>query len=261
MSRIRGLIALLRSLRNRANRRNVVRALHSYRLAPDFTCPFCGYRGKFDFAGDNLHANSACPKCHALERHRLLDMAIEQGFLSFAGRDVLHFAPEPAVRARILDQRAASYRAADLKPAAGLIRIDLCDIALADESVDLVLCLHVLEHVPNDLKALAEIRRILRPGGEAILMVPMVDGWACTIERASITSREERHLYFGQHDHVRRYGRDFRDRVVSAGFDLHEFSADGWQCAEKGLLPGETVFKAVRPWSPGAGADIQARIL
>ena len=109
-----------------------------------------------------------------------------------------------------------------------------------------MVCSHVLEHV-NDRKALRELKRILRPSGTAILMVPIVEGWDTTYEDPSVSSPEGRDLHFGQSDHIRFYGRDFRDRVRDAGFELTEFTAEEPDVSRYGLLRGDKVFFARRP--------------
>lgn len=124
--------------------------------------------------------------------------------------------------------------------------MDITATGLAGESVDLVIASHVLEHV-DDRAALAEIHRILRPGGEALLLMPVAEGWAETFEDATIVTRAGRHRYFTQHDHLRHYGADVRGRIRDAGFALTEFTADGHQCGDLGIARGETLFLARRP--------------
>jgi len=245
LSKIAGVGRVLRDLARKDVRRNLWRALLAYRLAPDYDCPCCSYRGRFVFAGDTLHPNAECPSCRAMHRHRLLAFAAQAGFVSFAGKSVLHFAPEPAVARLVRAHGPAEYRTADLRKGAAERVANIEAMDDPDSSVDTIICSHVLEHV-DDRAALREIHRILRPGGEAILMVPIVEAWEQSFEDDSIRDPAERHRYFNQWDHVRCYGRDFRDRVEGAGFDLLEFRADGRQCARMGLMRGETVFRAVR---------------
>ena len=248
MHQLKTLWRLITAARDHDVRRNIFRLVHAYRAAPEFDCPCCGRRGRFDVAGETLHFNSECPGCGARERHRLLALAVRDGFISFAGKEVLHFAPEPAVEAMVRSAAPAGYRDADRDPLSAGKVLDIERIGLPDASVDLVLCSHVLEHV-DDGRALAELRRILRPGGEAVLMVPIAEGWADTFEDPSLRSESDRHRYFGQRDHVRRYGADFRERVCAAGFGLAEYAASGRDCGRYGVTPGEVVFRAMRPES------------
>lgn len=158
---------------------------------------------------------------------------------------ILHFAPEPTL-ARLLQSHSSAYRSADLDPNVADTVLNIEDVDLPDESVDLVVCSHVLEHV-DDVKALREIRRILTPDGSALLMFPIVEGWDHTYENATLTSPADRTKFFGQADHVRMFGRDVRDRISDAGFDLIEFTADEPNVSKHGLMRGEKLFIATKP--------------
>jgi SAM-dependent methyltransferase len=134
---------------------------------------------------------------------------------------------------------------------AAMVRLDITEIDFPDESFDVVYCSHVLEHVPDDRKALAEIRRVLKPDGWAILLVP-IDA-AETIEDPSITDPGERLRLFGQGDHVRRYGPDYVERLHQAGFDVAVTSppqlATPVEIASMGLTPasGEIFHCSCQP--------------
>jgi len=181
-----------------------------------------------------------------MDRHRLIALALKAGFISFEGQHILHFAPEPAL-ARMIEASAPSrYRTADLEARAGGEAIDITAMDLPDANIDLVLAIHVLEHV-DDAAALGEIRRVLRPGGQALLMAPVAEGWAETFEDATIEAGAARHRYFAQSDHVRYFGADIRERMRAAGFDLAEFTASGRQSGDMGIARGETLFRATRP--------------
>jgi SAM-dependent methyltransferase len=153
----------------------------------------------------------------------------------------IHFAPEPTV-ARLLKPLAGEYQSADLFNSADL-RLNLEKLELPDASVDTFMVSHVLEHV-DDRKALRELNRCLRSGGRAILMVPIVEAWKETYENPAVTDPTGRNLHFGQWDHVRFYGTDFRDRIRDADFDLTEFNASPEECARYGLVRGSAVFVA-----------------
>jgi SAM-dependent methyltransferase len=208
-------------------------------------CTICGHSGRFFSYGFPLAADSMCPDCLSLERHRALAICAGQEPL-FEGKDLLHFAPEPSLTAFIRSKGLKSYKTCDLfKPNVDL-RIDICDIALPDQSFDAVLCLHVLEHVPDDRKAMSELRRILRPSGMAIIMVPMEEGLDETYENPSIVSEADRLIHFGQEDHVRYYGRDFRDRLRGAAFSIREWVSKEPYVLKHGLRRGERVFLCTR---------------
>lgn len=105
----------------------------------------------------------------------------------------------------------------------------------------MIVCSHVLEHV-NDRLALVELYRILRPGGQLIVMVPIIEGWEASYENDAITSDQDRELHFGQYDHVRYYGRDIRQRLMDSGFTIKEYTAFGADVITYSLLRGEKVF-------------------
>jgi SAM-dependent methyltransferase len=96
--------------------------------------------------------------------------------------------------------------------------------------------------VNNDQLALAELNRILRKDGRLLIMVPLIEGWDRTYENPDITNKRDKELHFGQYDHLRYYGRDFRDRLKNAGFIFYEFTAFGADCTEYGLLRGDKIF-------------------
>ena len=139
------------------------------------------------------------------------------------------------------------YVPADLDPPLGATKLDITAIELESDSVDMVICSHVLEHVPEDRAAMAELRRILKPGGLAVIMVPLDSTRAQTFEDPSITSPEDREVAFGQWDHVRIYGRDFLDRMRSAGFTVlveeYARTLGGEARRRYGLLEGDIIYR------------------
>ena len=206
------------------------------------TCSVCGYRGRFRSAGKPRRIDARCPKCGSAERYRLLALWLERqgGFLRSAS--VLHFAPEAGLAA-LLKTRVGQYQSADITPGRADMVLNIEAIDAPGASYDCVVCSHVLEHV-DDAKALPEIYRVLKPGGVALIMLPLVEGWAKTYENPNVTTPEERKRHFGQSDHVRFYGADVRDRIRAAGFALDEFTAEGEDVLTYGLQRGEKVFIA-----------------
>lgn len=217
---------------------------NAYGLHPRH-CPLCGYFGAFTPFGLNPRIDAQCAKCGSLERHRQVMLLIERSGLFDGARRVLHFAPEAALTG-VLRARAAEYVTADLMRGDVDLRLNIEAIDLEDGSFDRIVCNHVLEHV-DDRKALAEIFRVLAPGGIALLSTPIVEGWARTYENPAITEPAMRVLHFGQDDHARFFGRDFRDRVSAAGFTLEEFVAEEPDVSTFGLLRGECLFLARKP--------------
>lgn len=198
-----------------------------------FFCPLCdkGYR-RFLPGGPSRRPNARCPGCDSLERHRLLAALIAKlratEGLRVEGR-ILHVAPESAL-SRIFSHNP-DYLSIDLDGSQAMMAMDLTELEFPDESFDIVVCNHVLEHIPDDRKAIGELYRVLKPGGWGSVQVPMKGD--VTQEDLSITDPGERIRLYGQADHVRQYGRDFVDRLASAGFEVDEYRKDA--C----LAPGE----------------------
>ncbi len=210
------------------------------------SCTLCGKTGRFLPMGSPPRPNAACSHCGGLERHRLFGLYLRQhpGFI--ARRLVLHFAPERPVAKAVREAGPELYRSADIEVGRADLQLSLEKIDLPDESVDVVIASHILEHVDDKL-ALTELRRILAPGGHAVIMVPIVEGWDSTYENSAVTTNAERTRHFGQRDHVRMYGRDLRERIAAAGLDLVEFTATAQECLAHGLLRGEKIFVSTKP--------------
>jgi len=189
-------------------------------------CPFCGWQGP-EFLPNGLpeRRNSRCPKCDSLERHRLYYLYLQQVIPANKPVKVLHFAPEKILTRLFRSYTNIDYLSADLNPAKAMVKQDITGTTFDDNSFDIIFCAHVLEHIPDDIKAMRELRRILKPDGFAILQVPIKDHFngrdiTTTYEDFSITDPKERERAFGQFDHVRVYGRDFKDRLEKAGFTV-----------------------------------------
>jgi SAM-dependent methyltransferase len=186
-------------------------------------CPCCGWRGaEFRPGGVVRRRNAACPNCGSLERHRLMLLFLLNETPVFASpATILHFAAEHALARWFRGQSDIDYVTTDLADPTVSVRMDIADNLFRDGVFDCVICSHVLEHVPDDRAAMREIRRVLKPTGFALILVPILgtsDGR--TFEDPSIVLPEERERAFGQHDHVRRYADDFPDRLREADFDV-----------------------------------------
>ncbi len=181
-------------------------------------CPICerGYR-RFLPCGVTQRRLARCPGCASLERHRLFWLTLRrlqgEGLYSFGGR-LLHVAPEACLIDKLC--QGHDYLSIDLNSRHAMRAMDITDLEFPDESFDVIICHHVLEHVPDDRSALSEFFRVLRPGGWASLQVPMIG--AATDEDRSVTDPAERTARYGQWDHVRQYGMDFVERLQSVGF-------------------------------------------
>jgi SAM-dependent methyltransferase len=183
-----------------------------------------------------------CPRCRSHPRHRAIALLVDRGDLP--GRRLLHFAPEPLLDPVFARRPGVERVTADLHAPADL-RLDISDMDLPDASFDLILCSHVLEHVPDDLAAMRELRRVLSGGGLALVLVPYRHG-VTTFEDPSITAPLDRTVAFGQQDHVRIYGNDLPDRLSEAGFDVEDRTAaelfDGATVERTELDPEEHYF-------------------
>jgi SAM-dependent methyltransferase len=189
-------------------------------------CPVCGSKfSKFLPYGNIGAVNRLCPKCLSLERHRLMWLYLQNETEFFTKNlKVLHIAPEQSFHKRFRKLTNLDYTTADLVSPLADLHFDIMNIPLDDNSFDVVICNHVLEHVPNDIDAMKEIYRILKPDGWAILQVPINSDFETTFEDPSITTPKEREKAFGQYDHVRWHGRDYQSRLESAGFKVNKFS-------------------------------------
>lgn len=167
--------------------------------------------------------NVLSPSTLSLERHRLLWLYLKNE-TDFFNRNlkVLHFAPEQAFYKRFRNLNNLDYTTTDLNSPLADVKADICNLPFLDNEFDFILCNHVLEHIPDDTKAMQEIYRILKPGGTAILQIPQDLDREKTFEDDSITDKTEREKIFGQYDHVRIYGRDYFDKLSSIGFKVKE---------------------------------------
>lgn len=167
--------------------------------------------------------NVLSPSTLSLERHRLLWLYLknETDFFS-SEKKILHFAPEQAFYKRFRKMKHLDYTTTDLESPLADVKADICKLPFKDNSYDIILCNHVLEHIPDDTKAMQELYRILKPGGMGVFQIPQDLTRANTFEDNSITDRKERARIFGQYDHVRVYGRDYFNKLRSIGFKVEE---------------------------------------
>lgn len=191
----------------------------------NYKCSVCeGTFRKFLPYGIEKRTNARCPKCGTLERHRLIWLFLKNETNFFNDKlKVLHFAPEPFFLDRFSKLTNLTYFPADLTPLSPLVRkINITNIPSEDNFYDCVICCHVLEHIHDDQRAMREIFRVLKIGGYAILQVPI--GRLETFEDPNIKMSEDRQRIFGQSDHVRIYGLDYKKRLEEAGFKVNVIS-------------------------------------
>ena len=199
-----------------------------------------------------------CPRCgaHDRERHILLYMRASGLMSELAGMRILHFAPEKRLGRLIAAQSPVAYERCDLYPArAGIRKVDMQDMPFEDESFDLVLANHVLEHVDDDARSVGEIFRVLAKGGCAILQTPYSRALHQTWDDPGIVGEAARLQAYGQEDHVRLFGRDIFDRIAGSGLvsavSTHEALLPGVDHRSAGVNPDEPFFLFRKP----AGSD------
>jgi Methyltransferase domain len=180
----------------------------------------------FHSYGHVKRKDAKCPVCSAVERHRFTWSFFERRTDLFDGKRkrMLHVAPEPAFEKRLRSLDYIEYVSGDRQDSGADLAMDITNIQFPDDSFDVIHCSHVLEHIQEDLKAMRELARVLAPGGWATVLVPVIAEQ--TFDDPSVTDPETRARLFGQWDHVRAYGADFKDRLASQGFTVQVVSAD-----------------------------------
>jgi SAM-dependent methyltransferase len=209
-------------------------------------CPICDYQGWFFADGQPLVYDAVCPRCRSIGRHRQHHLLVEQHQDWIEGKVVLHFSPEPCFIQKY-HRRATRYLPADYMPTRDEIAVDIQRMQFEDSSIDLIICHNIVEHVPDDGRALSEMFRVLRPLGIALISTPVIEAWERTYENPTITDYWGRDLHFNQWDHLRYYGRDISDRIRHAGFELELDIAKEPAVNRYGLVRGETIFISRKP--------------
>ena len=181
------------------------------------------FKSFLPYGYESPRENVLSPSTLSLERHRLLWLYLkkETDFFS-APLKILHFAPEQAFYKRFKKLKNLDYTTTDLNSPLADVKADICNLPFKNETFDVILCNHVLEHIPDDTKAMSEMYRVLKKGGWGIFQIPQDQKRDKTFEDDTITDQKERAKIFGQYDHVRIYGRDYFDKLRSVGFNVEE---------------------------------------
>lgn len=219
------------------------------------TCPVCekSFKKFLPYGRFNARPNALCPNCLSLERHRLIWLYLKDQTNFFNTKlHVLHIAPEACFIPRFEKQHGDQYITADIESPLAKVKMDIHDIPFPENTFDVVLCNHVLEHVRDDIRAMSEIRRVLKPGGFAILQIPFFKPVQVkTFEDPSITDPKEREKIFGQDDHVRKYGMDYPQRIERAGLKACEetfaLQMSEQEVRQFSIARGEIIYKGVKP--------------
>lgn len=233
----------------------VVRPILALYLKGDrYTDPIDGksFRTFLPYGYATQRQNVLSPSSLSLERHRLLWLYLnrETDFFT-APKKVLHFAPEQAFYKRFRKQANLEYITTDLESPLADVKADICNLPFESDAFDVILCNHVLEHIPDDTQAMKELFRVLKPGGMGIFQIPQDLNRAVTFEDNSITDRQERARVFGQYDHVRIYGRDYFNKLRSIGFVVNEVDYTALLSSDEieryCLAPGEIIPVCFKP--------------
>jgi SAM-dependent methyltransferase len=197
-------------------------------------------------------AEYLCPSCEASDRDRLYALFLADYLTNLDNAEIVDFGPSTALSAfirRAIKSKTIKYRTADLLTDNADDKVDVTNLqSYANDQFDCFICSHVLEHVPDDRKALRELHRILKPGAQAILMVPIILSLDEIDEDSSVTDEAERWRRFGQGDHIRLYSkRGFLERVREAGFEVHELGREffGAELFERAGISRQSVLYVV----------------
>lgn len=214
-------------------------------------CPVCDKHYKKFLPYGRIHPreNALCPNCLSLERHRLIWVYLQQQTDFFKNKKkILHIAPEACFINRFEKIHGNGYITADIESPLAKVKMDIHQIPFEANTFDVVLCNHVLEHVQDDIKAMSEIHRVLKPGGFAILQIPFFNPVPdVTFEDHTITDKREREKIFGQDDHVRKYGHDYPKRIAKSGLipveDKFVFTLPENEVKKFGLARNEVIYR------------------
>lgn len=215
-------------------------------------CPICENFSNFKSFGITSRSNALCPHCHSLERHRLVYFIIQRRYgylLEHENIKLLHFAPEIPFYNLFKKFNNIDYYPVDFNPelyeARNIHIRDKVDMEnlfqYEDNMFDFIYHCHVLEHIPNDLNAMGELYRVLKNGGVCITLAPVFN-IPKTIENSEYNTPELRLKYYGQEDHLRKYGLDFKDRLESVGFNVEEIKSYDFMPSQI-----ENKFYGIRP--------------
>lgn len=204
-------------------------------------CVLCGYRGPLFYpfySSGSIRKNARCPECNSLERDRLVLLFLQRKTIIYERPiSLLEIAPMNAFKEHFLSRSNIRYFSTDLESPLAMVKSDLRFSAFKDESFDVLICCHVLEHIKEDLQAASELMRILKKDGIGIILVPVDKTLKETIEHRKPDRRES--------GHVRRYGLDFPERLKEAGFYVidNNFCGEFEEVQTKyGLTAGEDLY-------------------
>lgn len=231
-----------------------------------YFCPFCGFRStNLKWFGNNYPVitekqiigsglrRSRCYRCNSSDRERLIYAFLENEVKFFESNNdskILHISPERHLTDYIRTKEYKEYIGGDLFTEGYeypdfVQDMDITKIPFPENYFDLIVCNHVLEHIPDDHQAMKELFRVLKPKGLAFLQVPISLVQENTYEDMAITEPDKRAQFFGQYDHVRIYGQDYADRLSKAGFIVRKYDLAS-KYFKLGLNPKEILFTGTK---------------
>ena len=201
-----------------------VKVLSVFYSGKGVECSVCGSEfRKFLPYGRSGRDNALCPNCLSLERHRLMYLYLQRKTNFFKDNlKLLHVAPEYCFIDRFEKMKNLDYITADIESPLAKVKMDIHQIPFEANTFDVAFCNHVMEHVDDDIKAMSELHRVLKPGGWAIIQSPQDWSRADTFEDPTITDPKEREKHYWQDDHLRLFGRDYGQRLEKGGFKVRE---------------------------------------
>lgn len=179
------------------------------------TCVCCNKSfTKFLPHGNVKRQNAVCPSCNTLERNRVLYLYLRDRTNFFYDKlSVLHFAPENKLERIFRKMKNLRYISGDINPELAMQQIDIQSIGFPDNHFDVIICSHVLGHVPDEFKALSELRRVIKPDGSVIIMTKIYEDLSATFEASGMNNAEAQEIF-------RKHGKDFPERLKNGGFEV-----------------------------------------
>lgn len=191
-----------------------------YGLGSGHECNICGWEGsKFVSFGAGNRPNAKCPRCQSKERQRLQYEYIRNEVKPGQESTILYVAPMSRLAAQ-LRENGSTVITTDLMKRSVDCFSSLTHLPFFENQFDLIICSHVLEHVPDDDTAISELHRTLTPGGTCLILVPQDRSRETTYEDPNLTTKEERKEAYGRASHVRWYGNDVVEKIEESGLNV-----------------------------------------
>ena len=208
-----------------------------------FYCIFCKKDKKGYYVGLFPQFSLACPKCFSLGRHRHQAKFIDS--IDLSDKKILHFAAEEPLKNFLNKKNIKNYINVDINPKHGEVFCDIENIQFDQNSFDIIICNHVLEHV-NFKKALNQLNKVLKKDGLLLLSFPIIYQWDKTYTNQNIKTKKLRELHFGQFDHISLFGKDIENIIEQFSFKLSKNISYGEESVKNGIEHGEILYIATK---------------